>query len=374
MAGITVATENVVKQWDSKYFTEYVRGNLFYPYMGTSENSAIQINEKLGKLPGDAITCSLIGKLSGAGVGAGALEGNEEALGNYGHAINIAVKRNAVLIDNFDKQQTAVDLRNAAKTQLMNWSMDNLRGDIIEALHSRNSGTSVNTNYGSAAAGLHDTWNADNVDRVHYVGLSTPSGGHTADLAGLATTDVASASAVSLCRRMARTADPHIRPIRVNGSEEWFVMFADPYLFRDLRDDSTINNAQRDAWQRGANNPLFRAGDIIYDGVIIREIPEIASYIDDAAGTWGAGATANSLKTAGTTSNRVGVAFMCGAQAVGVAWGKRTKSTTDVRDYGFLNGVGVEEFRGVEKLCYQSTTTNRCDHGVVTLYAAAATD
>ena len=29
------------------------------------------------------------------------------------------------------------------------------------------------------------------------------------------------------------------------------------------------------AWDRGSDNPLFTAGDIMYNGVIIREMPEL---------------------------------------------------------------------------------------------------
>ncbi len=363
MATTTIATANEVKQWDSKFFMEYVRDNLFKPYMGTSENSAIMLNEKLGKMPGDAVTVSLIGRLTGANVGSGTLEGNEEALDNYGHQINLSVIRNAVAINNFEEQSTVIDIRNAAKTALKNWCTDLMRDEILEALHFQVA------NYGTATAANHDTWAAANSDRVIYVGQAT-TGNHTTDLATLAAgTDTLDAATVSLARRKARAADPHIKPIRVNGSEEWFVMFCDPYAFRDLKNDTTIQQAQREALARGQSNPLFKAGDIIYDGVIIREIPEIANKIDDGAGTWGAGATADSLATAGTTSARVGVSFLLGAQAVGVAWGKRTKSTTETREYGFLNGVGIEEFRGTEKLIF-----NGADHGVVTVYSAAATD
>ena len=369
MADTTIATANEAKQWDDKVWTEYVRENQFSPYMGTTENSAIQINENLTKKPGDAITCSLVGKLKNANVGSGKLEGNEEKLSNFGHQIGISVYRNAFSIDNFEDQSTAVDIKNAGRTQLKNWAMDLLRDDILNALHSING-----VNYGAATNASMDTWNVDNTDRVVYVGTAI-SGDHSTDLATLTGgTDTLSATVVSLARRKARTASPAIKPIRVNGQEEWYVMFCDPYAMRDLRADTVIQAAQRDALARGQNNPLFRAGDIIWDGVICREVPEIADFIDSATGSWGAGATANSLKTGGASSVRCGVSFMLGAQAVGVAYGKRMQTTTDTRDYGFVKGFGCEEFRGVEKLLYQTNGTNPIDHGVVTVYTAFAVD
>jgi N4-gp56 family major capsid protein len=372
MADTIISTANEVKQWDNDVFLEYTRENQFFPYMGTSENSAIQVDENLIKKPGDAVTLSLIGRMTNNNVGSGTLEGNEEALGNYGHQIEIGVIRNAFTVDNFEDQSTGIDIRNAGRTQLKNWNMDLLRNDILQALHSRNG-----TNYGDAAAAAHDTWNDDNLDRLIYVG-TTAAGDHTTQLATLtAGTDTLSSTVVSLARRKARTATPKMKPIRVNGQEEWFVMFCDPYAMRDLRADTVIQAAQRDALARGQNNPLFRAGDIIWDGVICREVPEIASFIDDADnGVWGANSTADSLATAGASSARVGVSFMLGAQAVGVAYGKRMVTTTDTREYGFVKGFGCEEFRGVEKLLYQTQTgkTNATDHGVVTVYTASALD
>lgn len=371
MADTIIATANEVKQWDDKVFLEYVRENEFAPYMGMNENSAIHVDENLIKKPGDAITLSLIGRMQNANVGANTLEGNEEQLDNYGHQISLSVIRNAFVINNFEEQSTTIDIRNAGRTQLKNWAMDHLRDEILDALHSRNG-----TNYESATAGNHDTWVGDNADRVVYVG-TTATNNHTTHLGTLtAGTDTLSATVVSLARRKARTADPRIKPIRVNGSEEWYVMFCDPYAFRDLKADTTIQNAQRDALARGQNNPLFRAGDIIWDGVICREVPEIADRIDNATGVWGAGSTADSLKTGGASSARCGVSFLLGAQALGVAWGKRMTTTTDTRDYGFVKGFGCEEFRGVDKLLFQtpSGNTNKTDHGVVTVYTASAVD
>jgi len=365
MTATTIATANRAKAWDDKAFLEYTRESQFSSYMGTTENSAIQVNEDLTKKPADAITFSLVSKMSGANQGTGTLEGNEEALDDAGHQVTISVIRNAFVINNFEDQVSAFDIKEAGRTQLKNWAMDLLRDDILDACHF---GVA---NYEDATAANHDTWAAANLDRVMYVG-TTNAGDHTAHLLQItAADDKLSAAVVSLARRKARTASPAIKPIRVNGSEEWYVMFCDPYAMRDLRADSTIQSAQRDALARGANNPLFKAGDIIWDGVICREVPEIATAIDTATtGKWGAGATADGLNTAGASSARVGVNFLMGAQAIGVAYGKRMKTTTDTRDYGFVKGFGCEEFRGTEKLQFDTNV----DHGMVTVYTASALD
>ena len=97
-----------------------------------------------------------------------------------------------------------------------------------------------------------------------------------------------------------------IRPISVNDDEEWFVMFH--ALVAVPRPDARSGDHQHvaiHAWDRGRDNPLFTAGDLIYNGVIIREVPEMPVI---------AGAGAGGIDVA--------MSALCGAQALGVAPGR----------------------------------------------------
>jgi len=60
---------------------------------------------------------------------------------------------------------------------------------------------------------------------------------------------------------------------------------------------------------------------------------------------------------------------LCGAQAMAVAWGKRTNYKEDADDYGHQNGFAIDEIRGVSKLVF-----NNVDHGVVNMFNAAVAD
>jgi len=352
MTATTVATASQVQKWDAQFLSEYVRDSGFKPYMSRGSNSVICAKYELSS-GGKTINMPLVTRLTGAGVtGSSALEGNEEALGNYNHSISLEWKRNAVLITKDQQHYTEMDLRRAARDQLSNWAMSGLRDDVIEAL-----GSIDGTAYGSATEGDKDTWLANNSDRVLF-GDAIGNGGytdHSADLLTVTSSMTLGAAEVSLMKRIAKTADPHIRPMRVNNSagREYYVLFTDSRCFRDLKGDSTIAQANREARPRDVeSNPIFQDGDLIYDGVIIREIPEIAS-----------------LGAVGAASAAVSPAYLCGAQAVGVAWGQEPRSTTDTRDYGFYRGVGIEEARGVEKMVF-----NNVQHGVVTGYFGAAAD
>lgn len=352
MAVTTAATASQVQKWDAQFFAEYVRNSGFMPYMKRGTNSVICTKYELTS-GGKTINIPLVTRLTGAGVtGNSALEGNEEALGNYNQAISIDWKRNAVLITKDQQHYTEMDLRRAARDQLSNWAMSGLRDDIITALGSING-----VAYGSATEGQKDTWVAANSDRVLF-GDAIGNGGytdHSADLLTVTAAMTLGAAEVSLMKRIAKTADPHIRPMRVDdgSGREFYVMFTDSRAFRDLKLDTTIAQANREARPRDvSSNPIFQDGDLIYDGVIIREIPEIAS-----------------LGAVGATAAAVSPAYLCGAQAIGVAWGQEPRSTTDTRDYGFYNGVGIEEARGVSKMVF-----NGVQHGVVTGYFGAAAD
>jgi N4-gp56 family major capsid protein len=344
MAFTTVAAANTEELWDSQFFTSYVRANRFRRYMGMSENSIINVKEDLTKKAGDGITLPLIVELAGAGqTGNGLLEGNEEALGNYGHKIEVATRRHAVAVTDNDQQFTGIDLRNAAKEQLKNWAMKKLRTDIITALGSKNG-----TAYGSAAEAVKDAWLAANSDRVMFgdgsVGGFTD---HSADLALVTASMKLTKETISKAKAKAEIATPIIRPVTVGEDSETYVLFCGSGAFRDLKVDLATN--LQNAQERGDGNPLWNDGDLMWDGVVIRKIQEI-----------------DTIGTVGAASARLEPYFLCGAQSVGVAWAQRTKSTTEVRDYGFVKGVGIHEMLGVEKLQYNSQ-----DHGVFTGYVGA---
>jgi N4-gp56 family major capsid protein len=358
MADTSVATGLTVQQWDSLFFKEYIESNRFKREMGTSPNNIIQVKKDLTKKKGDSVTYALVNRLSGAGVtGSSTLEGNEEAMDSRSFKLTVDKIRNAVRVAEVDEQFSALSLRNAAKEVLKDWIMEQTRDDIITAL-----GMINGTAYGSVSEANKDIWLVDNADRVLF-GDALGNGGytdHSADLATVTAAMTLGAAEVQLMKRIAQTASPKIRPIRTTEDERWYVLYTDSRCFRDLKADSVIAQANREAWSRGSNNPLFTGGDLVYDGVIIKEIPDIAS-----------------LGGVGNTSAAVSPAYLCGAQAVGIGWAKMTTSKTEEFDYGDKVGCAIEEIRGIAKITFgsgSSDTDDLKDHGVVTGYFGAAAD
>lgn len=361
MAQTTAATGLTVQQWDDKFFREYLGNNPFKPYMGKGTSSIIQVKEDLTKKKGDSLTFALVNKLTGAANdGTSKLEGNEEALGSRSHKLTVALRRNGVSVTEFEEQISAIALRNAGKDQLMDWAVEQDIDRVIDQLYSKNG-----VLYGAATETQKDAWLVDNADRVLFGAAKSNNSGndHSASLANIdATNDKATPAALSLMKRIALSADPKIRPIRMEGmNKRYFVVFAHPLCFRDLKNDPTITQAQREVGLSKQNNKLFQGGDLEWDGMIIHEVDDM-----------------DTLSGVGNAGIDVGGVFLCGAQALGLGiasrWTSRTKGETD---YGNEKGVAVRAIDGLQKLTFgtgSDDTDDQKDHGVVTGYFSAVAD
>lgn len=356
MATSSAATGLTVKQWDDKFFTEYMQDNAFSKYMGTDENSIIHVKEDLTKKKGDAIHFALVNKLSNAATtGSNTLQGNEEKLESRSHRLTIEQYRHAVQVPVFEDKKSAIDLRDAGKVALKDWTMEHTRDKIISALCSIN-GTAL----ASADETARDAWLVDNADRVLFGAAkgNNASNDHSAALALVDnTTDKLTAASLSLMKRIALTASPKIRPITVEGGKRLYVAFAHPLAFRDLKADTVITAAQRETVLRMQNIKLFEGGDVEWDGIIVHEVddmPIISNGTIDCTPV-----------------------IMCGAQAVGVGFGKRWQSVEDEFDYGDKQGIATRAWYEVNKLTFGSGAADTDDlkqHGVVTGYFAAVAD
>ena len=383
MASSSISSSNVVTRFKKKVLREYVREGKFGSVTGTDENKVIQIVRELKK-------CSipLIGKVGGAGVrGSTQLSGSEQALSNYAYLMQPTYHRQGVLIDNEEREKSEFDLFKEARPGLMNWIMETKRDQMIQAFGAIEAGgtyynyggveASGATNSSAASAANMDTWVTNNSDRIMY-GTATAftAGDHTTSLGNIASTEKMTATLIEILKRKAMDANPLIRPIMIKGDEPWFVLYLGKYAFRDLRNDSTFAAVNRDARPRNLDNPLFAGGDLLWDGIVIKEIPDIDKFIDSTGsglwdGVWGAGAASgDTLATGGTSSARLSMGWLCGAQALGFGIGrtasfKRRKED----DYEHLNGVAISCKHDIKKTFY-----NNKQHGVLTTFHAAALD
>lgn len=376
MAVTTIQTNNKLVKYTQEINREYVRGNLFSPYMGTALNSIIRIKNEL-KAGGEEMNLPIVTRLTGAGVSTGTLVGNEEQIDNYGMRVRLDWARHAVVTNKAESQKDSADIFGVAKPLLADWGKELQRDELIAALMALPSetlpsaGVRVNgIQYDLATAAQRNTWNAANSDRILY-GNSTANynATHATALATLDTTnDKATASNLALLKRIAMNASPKIRPFKTADGYEYYVAFAGTNTFRDLKASlETINRDARPREQNGVDkNPLFQDGDQIYDGVIIRQVPEISSFVTNV---W------TTLTTAGTASARVEPVFLCGQQAAAMCWGQMAKPTFRKEDdYGFVTGAGIEMAYGVAKIFKKHHGSNLKQFGMATGFFASATD
>jgi N4-gp56 family major capsid protein len=367
MADTRAATGLTAEQWDNKFFEEYVQTSPFKSVMGTTENSIIQMHEVFNKGKGDALTIALVNRLTGSAVtGTNVLEGNEQDLASRSFRFNVDKRRTAVRIAEMEEYRSAIDLRDAAKSTLMTWSQEDVRDRIIAQLGSKNG-----VLYATATEAQKDAWLVDNADRVLFGAAvsNNSSNDHSASLANIDNTaDKLTPEALSLMKRLAtatrtgtHAGKPKITPIRIEGqNRRYFKVYAGPRTFRDLKTNATITQAQREVSLEMENNRLFQGGDLVWDGMIIHEVDDIAPITGVGAG-----------------GIDVEPVYLCGAQAMVYGLARRYATKTKTFDYGDKYGVAIECIDGIFKTRFGTgagDTDDTVDHGVVTGYFAAVAD
>lgn len=379
MALSTIQTNNKLVRYVKEINREFVRENLFSPYTGTSLNSIFRKRYE-PKKGGEQMNIPLVTKLNNAAVGVGTLVGNEEKIDNYGMRVWIDWRRHAVVTNKAEVQKDSADIWGEAKPLLSDWMKELQRDEHIEAmmaLPSESAPAGLGTDAGQAVNGIlyedataaqHNTWASDNSDRILYgAATSNYSGVHATDLAKVdTTTDTLDTGIVSLAKRIALLSNPAVRPYKTRDGYEAYVMFVGAYAFRDLKADLVANN--RDGRPRSEKNIIFRDGDLEWDGVVVRQVPEISSKVDD---------TFTGLLTAGASSTRTEPFFLCGQQALVCAYGQMIKPTFRAEDdYGFIKGVGTECAYGVSKMFkkHPMDGTALKQWGMVTGFVSAAAD
>jgi hypothetical protein len=354
MADTTVTSSLQEIQFRKDFFREYIRDNRLRSYAGKGVDKPFSV--KMGREP--TIRHPLVTRLLGDGVqGSQQLRGSGEAIGNYSMDTNPTYYRHAVEFNKEDAEKTNIDLMKAARPLLMDWAKAETRDRMIRALGAFWNGTTYAEHDSTAyTAGIANTWQVNNTDRILYGASIAHTGVHETEVAGIdAAADKLTGTLVSTMRRLAEDADPHIRPIETDQESEVFVLFLGSIAFRDLKANLVTINTSADV--RGmkitkGGNIIARDGDMFYDGVIIRKVPEITTIFSS---------TGKDLATAGALGVRVEPAFLCGAQAAVWGLGQEPDIVVDRDyDYGFRPGVAIELKEDIKKAFF-----NGKQHGMV---------
>ncbi|MFQ3639333.1 MAG: DUF4043 family protein [Chloracidobacterium sp.] len=365
MADFVLATASQRKEWSRRAHFEYVRRSRFMPYMGNTTNAIIQTYLDLERRAGDTLNIPLFYKLGGGLLkGDTPIVGNETPLDNFNCGVPVEVRAKGIAITKNQRFRTEIDLLDAARESLTRYFGEALRDDVIEALFSVVTAGDTTVNYGDSSTANRNAFSAANADRLFFGATANYSPTWATALSNIATGQTCSVARMGVVKRLATTASPALTPMKVNDDtgSEYFVAFHGPRTFRDLKNDPAMLNANREARPRDVEaNPIFQDGDLIYDGIIHREVPEIDAF-----------ATAFGFNTAGAGSTPVRPVFVCGTQAVFMAYAQMPQAGTERTDIPSLNRriiVGMDEILGVKKAAF-----NGKQHGVVTAFFAAPGD
>lgn len=383
MAETTVQTNNEWLKYRLQIIEAMFRRNQFSPYMGEGVNAVIQrlIETRDG---GDQINVPIVNQLSGEGRGTGTLVNNEESIEDYGCRVWIDTKRNATTARQRELQKQSAKVFERSSGLLSNWGVNNQRDSLIQAMMALPSesppvglesdiGEPVNgIKYEDASAAQLNAWRAANVDRILYGNsLANSATDHATSLGNIAATDTFKGASVLKMKDLARKGNQsrhRITPTRTDtaNNREFYIMFVGTRCFNDLSVD--LETANADARPRDVGkNPLFQDGDLIWRGVIVRDIPEIDYFTDNS---W------TGLASAGSGGIQVNPAFLCGQGAVGMPWGVMpTPTVLKEDDYQEKVGLGITMTYGAAKLFRRlpKTSANLIQTGIVTGFFAQST-
>lgn len=383
MAVVTNHINNELIKFGRNLFAKgYLRETRFEKYQSNSTNAVIRLVRDL-ESDGKQINVPLIDVLRGAGVGTGTLTGNEEAIDNYGFPMWADWLRHAIRWSKSTNKDSTLNFRSYAAPELNRWYKARLKNETVDAFLSIPTatipvgfrslvGSRINgIRWADATATQRNNWMDANSDRVIFGSqLSNYVAGNFASSAANVdtTNDKLTAAVVSLAKRVAmNTTANKITPYQVESDgQEMYVLFVGSRSMRDLKADTPMANALREARPREGNswenNPLFRAGDLWWDNVLITEIPEIDERL--------------TLAGIGNLSSNVVPAFLCGTSALGLVTAQMPIPTQmDETDYQFNTGVGIEGQYGIGKIAkIPAGGTALKDWGMVTLFLSSIAD
>jgi len=390
MALTTNHVNNELIKFRRNVASDFLRKSRLDPFMGSAPTSPIIRMADL-QADGKQIDVPLVTNLSGSGVGAGTLRGNEEQLDSYGFPVWADWARNAVANNRASNKESSFNVRSTARELLRGWARRIVRDDLVDALLSIPSatiqagrftapGNRVNgIKWSAATSSQKNSWTTANVDRVVFGSqISNYSTTFATAVANVdSTSDKMTAAVGSLMKSQAMqtgvdpnnpgayNGKPKITPFQMRETDqEWYLCLLGSRGMRDLKADPTMFQANRDAREReGAdptkNNPIFTGGGLVYDGVYYLEIPEITQRL--------------LLKGVGAASIDVEPVFLLGQAAMAYALGQMPRPTTlEDGDYDFVTGLGIEAQYGVAKIAKApqsvsgATVGDLIDWGMVT--------
>lgn len=341
MATTSFATGDAlaVKLWSKKIAVEALKQTWAYKFMGRDDNSVIQIFDDTQKGPGDRIRVPLRRLLTANGVaGDATLEGNEERINYYYDDVFINQLRHAVREGGkFTRQLVPFDIREHARMSLQDWWADRIDTWFFNQICGNVAQTDLRFTGNQTAIA------ADSQHLVIANGAANSTVGSLSNIAA----DKFTLTLIDVCVEKAKTLEVPIRPIMIGG-EEKYVMFLHHNQVTDMRTNTSTGqwfDIQKAAMQGGniSKNPIYTGALGEYNGVILHASNRVPLAVSATS------AVANTR-----------AAVFCGAQAVGMAFGRengpeRFNWVEDYFDYENQFGVAAGMIGGMKKLVFNGS-------------------
>lgn len=392
-----VADGEFLPKFRRRYMLETLGRNRFGMYMGEEDSHAIQYIYD-NKDDGESIQLNFLREIDDMGVAGGMrLRGVEATPQREKMILRWEYQRNATGLKKSEEKKSIVELAPQINELFQKWSKRMMRYRIVDALRmvapdKTFSAPKYSISASKVLAGFPAlvqptstvapasaetaAWLANNQDRILF-GADDANFSSTANLStNLGNVSGAGEGAtLSLLRRAhdrAKNSSPFIEPLYwAERDASYFVAFCDSFSFRQLQLElQTINtNAQAREGNAYDRNPIATGSDMIYDGLIITEIPDIKPLVLDGA-VWRDRVETDSSEIKATSKGQI---YICGRQSVAVGIAQEPKVITDRDDYDFIKGTGIEEALSVNKFQRQdlTTTTKYVDFGMVTAFTDA---
>ena len=343
------------KLWAKKLNAEALKETYFGKFMDSEGNNIVHVKTDLATNSGDTVTVGLRVQLTGDGVTEGqVLAGNEEGLSTYSDKVVINELAHAVRVKNkntIDAQRVPFSLRSEGKMGLKDWYAN--RFDTVMFNHLCGFSVITDPRYSG-----NNPITAPSAGRIYR-----PAGANDDATVNGAAGSTFTLQMIDALVERAGVASPLIRPIKING-ENKYVMFLHDFQVTALR-----TNAGAGGWldiQKaalaggiGSKSPIYTGALGEYNGVVLHKSTRIT----------------NGVSNGGVIQPNTRRAVLCGAQSLGLGFGKEFsngshyKWVEELFDYERELGVSAQTVWGLKKAVF-----NGQDFGtiVATTYAAAA--
>lgn len=366
-----------VKIWSGKVALDSKKKAYFNKLTGAEgSHMPVVIKTDLEKGAGDEVTTTLIAKLRGKPVeGQEKLAGRIHRLGWATHKMRIDKHRQAVNVgDVMDQKRVNWSIAEQARDRLSDWMAEILDEQItMTAAGSRGIGDEIQ-HYPVGYAGFPNAFDAPDPQHLMYFDGSRASAAAmtSADKLGV---NVIERLILKAKKQIGGQPDKAVKmePVRAGDSGKHFIYLACPESMYDLRRETGeagwLAFEKAKATAVGNASPLFKAGAIYINGVLVDETQTSVKFDNTTAG-------------GGYGTPLVARNLFLGANGVAVAYGTKSQRegmkydlSESEEDYGAESVIIVQMIAGFSKCRYAMPGGTPMDFGVIAndvAYSASA--